>query len=213
MRVLVADDDALSRRQLEALLEQDGHEVVAVADGATAWSLLQRPVGPRLAILDWLMPAKDGIEICRLMRQAEGLQPNYVIMLTSRDRQADKVAGLQSGANDYVTKPYDPAELRARVHVGRNILQLQQRLAAKVAELEHALAEIQQLRGLLPICSYCLKIRDDRNYWKQIDQYFMEHSELRFSHGVCPDCWQSTVAPQLEMFRKSHAPVTGKEKS
>lgn len=202
MRVLVADDEPVSRRRVEALLEREGHEVIAVADGDAAWLVLQQQDAPRLAVLDWQMPGKSGIELCRLLRQADGLQPPYVIMLSACDKQADKIAGLLGGANDYITKPFDPAELKARVHVGLKMLQLQQRLSVKVAELERALGEIRRLRGLLPICSYCKKVRDDQNYWRQIDHYFTENSDLRFSHGVCPDCWQSTVAPQLKKLGK-----------
>src|SRR5262249_57910928 len=104
------------------------------------------------------------------------------------------VTGLQSGANDYVTKPFDRAELQARVCVGKSVVELQRSLALRVRELEDALSQVRQLQGLLPICCYCKKIRDDRNYWQQVETYVGDHSAARFSHAICPDCLKAAEA-------------------
>src|SRR5262249_50121163 len=149
--------------------------------------------GPRLVVLDWMMPEMDGPEVCRLARERLREAPPYMILLTARESSRDTVTGLQSGADDYVCKPFDPDELRARVQVGCRVLDLQRSLAERVRELEAALAQVRQLRGLLPICCYCKKIRDDQNYWQQVEKYIGDHSEVRFSHGICPECWTRHV--------------------
>ena len=190
MRILIAEDDAVSRRVLQTMLGKWGHDVVVTCDGASAWEALQQPDTPRLAVLDWMMPEMDGVEICRRVRATPGSPLLYLILLTAKGRMEDIVEGLQAGADDYVTKPFDPEELRARVHVGERILELQADLAARVRELETALANIRQLEGLLPICCYCKRIRDDQNYWQQVESYITRHSNAQFTHGVCPDCYQ-----------------------
>jgi CheY-like chemotaxis protein len=147
---------------------------------------------PRLAILDWLMPGLDGVEVCRRVRAA-GLRPMYLILLTGRGSKQHVVEGLQAGANDYITKPFDPDELHARVSVGARMVSLEQELAQRVRELEEALAQVQTLQGLLPICAYCKKIRDDGNYWHQLESYIQKHSAARFSHGICPTCFAKVM--------------------
>jgi response regulator RpfG family c-di-GMP phosphodiesterase len=112
----------------------------------------------------------------------------YVILLTSRDSSADIVVGLEAGADDYLVKPFDPNELRARVQTGSRVISLQNRLVDKIAALEEALANVKQLRGLLPMCSYCKSIRNDGDYWQQLETYIADHSDAEFSHGVCPTC-------------------------
>jgi sigma-B regulation protein RsbU (phosphoserine phosphatase) len=173
---------------LQGALADWGYQPVATADGAGAWQLLCGADGPPMAVLDWCMPGLDGLEVCRRVRGKKTPEPPYLLLLTGRDAKADVVAGLQAGANDYLVKPFDREELRARLQVGRQVVELQRALAARVRELEAALAQVKQLRGLLPICSYCKKVRDDSNYWQQVETYFLEHSEIRFSHGICPDC-------------------------
>ena len=154
-------------------------------------------IAPRLAVLDWVMPGVDGAEINRRLRQRLTPTPPYVLLLTGRDGKADVVAGLQAGANDYVTKPFDREELRARIKVGRTVVELQQALADRIRELEDALSRVKQLQGLLPICCYCKKVRDDHNYWQQVEHYLAHHGDLRFSHSICPDCMRDVVGPQL----------------
>lgn len=201
MKVLVAKDQAVSRHILEVSLRTWGYEVTAVEDGTRAWAILQGDDAPQLAILDWLMPGMDGIEICRQIRTSPATRPVYVILLTARSGREDKIRGLQAGADDYITKPFDREELRARVQGGIRVLGLQGALAQRVRELEEALSRVKQLQGLLPICSYCKKIRNDRNYWQQVDGYITEHSEAQFSHGICPDCYVQYVQPELDRLQ------------
>jgi sigma-B regulation protein RsbU (phosphoserine phosphatase) len=198
MRILVAEDQAVSRHILVASLQKWGYQVTAVENGTQAWRSLTSEDAPPLAILDWLMPGMDGTEICRQMRLSPKARPVYLILLTARRGQEDKVHGLQAGADDYITKPFDREELRARVQVGTRVLELQGALALRVRELEEALSRVKTLQGLLPICSYCKKIRDDRNYWQQVEGYISEHSDAQFSHGICPECYAQFVQPELD---------------
>ena len=198
MQILVAEDQAVSRHILAANLRNWGYEVTAVEDGTRAWEVLQAEAAPQLLILDWLMPGMDGIEICRQIRKSPQARPLYLILLTARRGQEDKIRGLQSGADDYITKPFNREELRARVQVGIRVLELQGALAQRVRDLEEALSRVKTLQGLLPICSYCKKIRDDRNYWQQVEGYISDHSEAQFSHGICPECYVRFVQPELD---------------
>jgi len=139
MRILIAEDDLTTRRTLQAMLVRWGFEVVAACDGNEAWQMLQRSDAPRLAILDWIMPGMDGVEICRKARQITTTEPVYLIVLTGKTAKEDIVAGLEAGANDYITKPFSREELHARVQVGRGMVELQSVLAARVRELQEAL--------------------------------------------------------------------------
>jgi sigma-B regulation protein RsbU (phosphoserine phosphatase) len=203
MKILIAEDDVVSRRMLEVTLQKWGYEVVAVTDGLAAWQALEGEDPPLLAILDWMMPGMGGVEICRRVREAGHPSPVYIILLTARVGSEDVVQGLEAGANDYVTKPFNREELRARVQVGMRVVELQANLAERVLELEEVLARVKQLQGLLPICSYCKKIRDDRNYWQQVEAYISQHSEAVFSHGICPECFEKFATPQLSKLQPS----------
>jgi phosphoserine phosphatase RsbU/P len=194
MRALIADDDRGGSLILSTMLTRWGFEVASASDGTTAWSLLQTEPRPSVAILDWMMPDVDGPEICRRIRVDDALKHIYVLLLTSRDSRADLIAGLDAGADDYLVKPFDPDELRARLHVGLRVLSLQERLAQRVDELQKALSQVKQLHGLLPICSYCKRIRSDTNYWQQVESYIAEHSGAQFSHGICPSCFDTVMA-------------------
>lgn len=213
MKVLLAEDEAVSRLAVEAALVEWGFEVSGFAEGLSAWESLQRPDGPRLALLDWQMPGLDGPEICRRVRSKSGLESAYLILLTARDSRADVIAGLAAGADDYVAKPFDREELRLRLRAGQRILQLQQNLGERVKELEEALARVKQLQGILPICSYCKKIRTDRNYWEQVEGYLATQIDVRFSHGICPDCFDTRVKPELARMKKTGSSGPGEQPS
>jgi DNA-binding response OmpR family regulator len=194
MRVLVADDDPLGVTILSRALERWGFDVAVAHDGEEAWRIIQQDDQPAIAILDWVMPAPDGLELCRRIRSDESRAHLHVILLTAREGRADLMAGLDAGADDYLTKPFDADELRARVNVGARIVTLQRRLSRRVTELQAALAHVKQLSGLLPICSYCKRIRSDQNYWQQLESYISEHSDAEFSHAICPECYEEIEA-------------------
>jgi DNA-binding response OmpR family regulator len=174
VKILIADDDRMSTLMLGRTLEQWGFEVVEVHDGAAAWERITGDAPPALVIIDWMMPGLDGLELCRGIRATSLPSPVYVILLTVRTSRQDLVAGLEAGADDYLTKPFDPDELRARIHVGQRTLGL--------------MAKITRLTGLLPICTYCKRIRSDHDYWEQVESYITDHTDAQFTHGICPSC-------------------------
>ena len=205
MQVLVAEDDRVTGEILSRTLQRWGYETVVVGNGVQAWEHLRTSAAPTLAILDWMMPEMDGTEVCRRVRDELPLANMYLLLVTARESRGDVIAGLDAGADDYVIKPFDPEELRARVAVGVRVLTLQQKLAERVAELQTALSNVKQLRGLLPICSYCKRIRGDDQYWQQVEGYIAEHSDAQFSHGICPSCYE-TIAAQLDEVSKRTNP-------
>jgi phosphoserine phosphatase RsbU/P len=201
MRALIADDDRIAMEILAHALQRMNIDVAVANDGGAAWDLLTAGDGPSLAIIDWMMPTVDGPELCRRIRQDAARAHMYVILLTGRDDRKDVVAGLDAGADDYIVKPFDPDELRARVQVGIRVLTLQERLADRVAELQDALTRVKRLQGLLPICSYCKRIRGDDQYWQQVDAYIVEHTDAQFTHGICPPCSKKLLA-EIEQERR-----------
>ncbi len=148
MRVLVADDNPFYTHMVAASLRGWGYEVVTARDGDEAWDALRAADRPRLAVVDWLMPGLDGPELCRRVRGAWADDPVYLILLTCKDGKENVIAGLQAGADDYLTKPFDPEELRVRIGVGRRIAELQAALADRVKELEVALSGAQKMEAV-----------------------------------------------------------------
>jgi sigma-B regulation protein RsbU (phosphoserine phosphatase) len=187
-RVLIAEDDPLPRLLLGNRLTAAGYDVVAAENGKTAWELLARDDAPELAIVDWMMPDIDGLELCRRLRARRSRGYVYVILLTSRDSTADVVAGLEAGADDYVRKPFDWEELHTRLRTGSRMNLLRSELANKVEELQNALTHVKTLQGLLPICMHCKSIRDDSKTWHRLESYIEKHSNAFFTHSLCAVC-------------------------
>ena len=187
MRILVAEDDPVSRKLLVAWLQRWGHEVLAASDGAVAYRLLKENPDIPLVVIDWMMPEMDGVTLCRSIRTEIG-ELIYVILLTAMSDKSHVAAGLEAGADDYMTKPFDSGELRARIQVGERTVNLKRALAEKITELESALSHVKQLQGILPICMHCKRIRDDQKSWHDIDRYVALHTDAKFSHGICAVC-------------------------
>lgn len=197
MRILIAEDDATSRIVLATVLTKDGYDVTATDDGGAAWEVLQKPDAPRLAILDLMMPGIDGLELVRRVRAIPSVAPPYLIIVSTKSEKVDVIAALDAGANDYLTKPFDPGELRARIEVGRRMIEMRFELNEKVEELSQALAEVRTLKGIVPICANCKNVRDDQGYWNRVETYLNEHTEADFTHAVCPDCMKR-LYPQFK---------------
>jgi DNA-binding response OmpR family regulator len=183
MKVLIADDDTICRWNLQAALEKFGHEVVVAEDGVQAWKLFDaQPT--RIVVSDWMMPELDGLGFCRKVRNRPETEYTYFIMLTIRSGTINYHEAIDAGVDDFLTKPLDRDELLARLRVAERILGYA--------------TQIRQLKSLLPICMYCKKIRDDRDYWLQIEEYIHAHTGADFSHGICPKCYEEHVRPQLD---------------
>ena len=202
MKILVADDHPVNRRLLQVLLEEEGFPMVEATTGAEALTALNAMTEPCVGLIDWQMPELEGPEVCRRARLRTDAPPLFLLLVTVRNSQEDIVTGLKAGANDYIIKPFHKDELLARVRIGVQMVELQQTLLDRVRELGDALSRVRVLSGLLPMCGFCKKIRNDRDYWQQVEDYLARHSDVKFTHGICPECYQVHIQPQLEQLRR-----------
>ncbi len=186
--ILIAEDHHVSRHLLERNLANWGFQAVTAEDGEAALEILEGDDPPPIALLDWMMPKLDGAQVCARIRERKDRPYIYLIMLTAKSQKEDVATGLEAGADDYVIKPFDADELRARLKVGERVVALERALAKKVGDLQTALDDVNKLKGLLPICMYCKSIRDDQDYWHQIEEYIHVQAGTDFSHGICPKC-------------------------
>lgn len=203
MRLLIAEDDAVSRRMLELTLKSWGYEVIITENGDDALTVLEDKKAPLLALLDVMMPGINGLEVCRRVRRTVRQVPPFIILLTAMDAKEDVVGGIEAGANDYLTKPFNREELRVRLHAGLKTVELQQLLVDRISELEAAAEQIKRLEGILSICSYCKNIRDHEKKWQQIEGYLAGRASAKLSHGICPDCYDRVIQPQLNSRKKA----------
>lgn len=188
MRVLVAEDEPSSRLRVAESLARIGCEVRSVADGSEAWRVLEQPDSPSLAILDWGMRGLDGLEICRRVRRRVDARYVYIILLTTRCDQEDRLAGLEAGADDFLCKPCSASDLGARVRVGERILHLEGRLDGKIHELETALVDVRRLQGEIPICLRCKSVRADHDTWQRVESSIEDDCEATFTQSLCGRC-------------------------
>jgi phosphoserine phosphatase RsbU/P len=196
LKILIADDDPTARRFLQAALHKLEHECVLAVDGREAWEAY-RATQPSIILADWLMPKLSGIELCRMIRADARPRYAYVIMVTALSGKGSYLEGMQAGADDFVTKPFDLDEMAARLHVARRIIGLQ--------------TEIHQLQGLLPVCSYCRRIRDEQSTWTTLEEYVSARTDVTLSHSICPDCYHSKIVPEISRLGISGLPRTGTE--
>ncbi|MEW6432982.1 MAG: response regulator [Myxococcota bacterium] len=189
--VLLAEDERVTRRLLEAHLARFGYEVVSVDEGQAAWDVLQSDDAPPLVVLDWSMPGLDGVEICRRLRAATGAPYTYTLLVTSRAAKSDIIEGLSAGADDFIAKPVDPDELHARLRTGERIVQLERTLASRLRELEATIEHVHELQGMLPICIHCKRIRNQEQIWEKVESYFEKRAGAKFSHALCSECLEA----------------------
>lgn len=192
MKILAVEDDAVSRAVLRKALRRLGHEAIEAADGSAAWEVLQKNTDVRVVVSDWTMPHADGLELCRRIRKRVGAEYTYFILLTGRDAtEENQTTAADAGVDDFLTKPLDLSGLWTRLRVAERILRYTK--------------QVSQLEEMLPICSYCKKIRDDQNYWQQIEGYISVRTGSDFSHSVCPDCYQAVLVPELAKLKEATA--------
>ena len=183
MKILIADDEENSRDLLRRRLEILGYEVTAACDGAEAWEIHQADPYP-VIVTDWCMPNLDGMELCRKVRENDQSSYTYIIMHTATfEGEENYRLAMEAGVDDFQAKPCPLKELEIRMRVAKRIMDSQ--------------ANIRRLQELLPICSYCRRIRDDKDYWHQIENYIQAQTGSMFSHGGCPDCFSKHIKPEL----------------
>jgi sigma-B regulation protein RsbU (phosphoserine phosphatase) len=183
LKILIVDDDSTSRLILAKQLRKLGHEVSEASDGEEGW-LAFRLQQPRIVLTDLVMPRCNGFELCRRIRGSHMIKYTYLIMLSMQNSKINYREAMESGADDFLGKPCDTDDIVIRLRVAERLLQLT--------------TKVNQLEGLLPICSYCKKIRDDQKEWRPVEQYINERTDASFSHGVCPDCYYKFMKPELQ---------------
>ncbi len=188
MKILAVEDDTSSRKILIQALQKLGHDVVEAIDGEDALRLLDESDPPRVVVSDWTMPRMDGLQLVQGIRARLKTDYTYFILLTARTADEDNQReATEAGVDDFLTKPIDLTELWMRLRVAERILRFT--------------TQVRQLEAFLPICSYCKKVRDDRNYWQQIETYINARTGSEFSHSVCPDCYTRVITPELEKLK------------
>jgi sigma-B regulation protein RsbU (phosphoserine phosphatase) len=187
VNILLAEDDAVTRRVLISQLKKLGHIVTEAEDGKQALACFQ-VAPPQVLITDWMMPIMDGPTLCTKIREEQTKEYTYIIILTALEKKTGYTEGMKAGADDFISKPADIVELNVRLRVAERIVRLQK--------------EVAQLKGLLPICSKCKKIRVAESRWEQVESYITKRSVAQFSHGICPSCYAAIVQPQLEALKQ-----------
>jgi len=193
--ILVVDDQPANLKVLLSSLERCDFQIRIAESGEMALRTLGK-FKPDLVLLDVMMPGMDGFETCSRIKKNPITADLPVIFMTALDSVEDKMAGFAAGGVDYITKPFQQVEVLARVNTHIT-------LRRQYVELQRALEEVKKLSGILPICSFCKKIRNDKGYWEQVEQYIAEHSEALFSHGVCESCAEIHYGDILRDMKKS----------
>jgi len=182
MKILIVEDNAVSAAVLEAALVKLGHQPTRAPDGIMGWDAFQcEPV--RVVVSDWLMPGLDGLELCQRIREHGGEYVYFILLSAQESSGGNLEQAIVAGVDDFLHKPVKIDELRMRLHVAERILNYS--------------TQVQQLESFIPLCSYCKKVRDDKNYWSQIESYINTRTGSQFSHGVCPDCYDRVLVPQM----------------
>lgn len=183
MKILAVEDDPVAQLVLEASLRQLGHNVVLASDGADAWARLQADAEVRAVVSDWLMPGLSGLELCARIRAREQDYVYFILLTQQSATDANHEEALTAGVDDFLVKPINQRELRMRLRVAERMVGYTR--------------QVRQLESCLPICSYCKNVRDDQDYWQHIEAYLHRHTGTSFSHGVCPDCYEEKLRPEL----------------
>lgn len=179
MKILIAEDDPVSVKILQYTLQHYGHEVVTAASGTEAWeSFDSDPV--RVVVSDWMMPGMDGLQFCQKVRERPRTEYTYFILLTANNTGRENLRkAMDAGIDDFLSKPLDREAIMMRLRVAERILEFT--------------TQIRQLKELIPICMYCKRVRDDSNYWDQVETYIHTHTGSNFSHGICPECFEKQM--------------------
>jgi len=193
--ILIVDDTPENLTVLRQILSEQGYQVRPAISGEIALRAVQADL-PDLILLDIVMPGMDGYQVCKVMKSSEQTRDIPVIFISALNEIKDKMKAFSEGGVDYISKPFHTEEVLARVNTHLTLHFLVKTLAKKNKELEKALSEVKQLQGMLPICAKCKKIRDDKGYWNIIESYIENHSNVEFTHGMCPECMEDMYGDQ-----------------
>lgn len=182
MKILAIEDQPVAAMRLAAVLKSLGRTAELVSSGEEAWTRLNGG-GFRVVVSDWRMPGMDGLDLCRKVRERGGDYTYYILISSTQITSESRAQALAAGVDDFLQKPVDPDVLGMRLHVAERILGLS--------------AQVKQLESIIPICGGCKKIRHDQKYWQEVETYFAQQQGAKFSHGICPDCYERVLAPQL----------------
>ncbi len=199
--ILIVDDTPANLRLLVGILAEREYKVRPVPEGSLALSAITADP-PDLILLDIMMPGMSGYEVCKRLKSDESTCNIPIIFISAKHEVIDKVKAFSLGGVDYITKPFQAEEVLARIETHLTLQSLKKNLEEKNAQLQKALDSIKTLKGLLPICSKCKKIRDDKGYWNQIETYIETYSDALFSHGLCPICVEEMYGDQAWYIKK-----------
>ena len=185
--ILVVDDEITNRHLLEYILTDNNYDVTTAEDGDIGLEIARKN-HPDLILLDIRMPKMDGLEVCKKLQKDNKTQDIPIIFITSVAENDTIVEGLNSGAVDYIRKPFKPKELLARMEIHLELKQALDNQKKLIKKLKAQIEENKQLRLLIPICFHCKKVRNDKGFWDNVESYITIHSNIDFSHGICPDC-------------------------
>ncbi len=185
--ILIVDDVSINLQVLGNILKKSGYKISAALSGKQALTIIEN-TKPDLILLDIMMPEMDGFEMCKILKSKPETKDIPIIFLTAKTEKQDVIDGINLGAVDYVTKPFNSTELLARVNNHIELKLSKDELQRVNKELTNSLAQIKLLKGLIPICANCKKIRDDTGFWQEVESYISHHTDANFSHGICPDC-------------------------
>jgi len=221
MTILIVDDDLITQELFKGILEKQGYENIQVSNSGERALELIKINPPDLILLDVFMPGIKGYEVCQRLNADDTTTHIPVIMVTGGAVQADEAIqeSFKAGAMDFITKPIRPIEFLARINSSLRLKknhdllvneitkrhQAEKEKEKLIKKLEQALTEVKSLRGIVPICSHCKNIRDDKGYWNKLELYIQEHSEAEFSHGICPECTEKLYSKEdwyIEMKKK-----------
>jgi len=184
LKIIIAEDDPISRRLLQTILEQLDYKVDAYENGEDAWKAFEKEP-TSIVVTDWLMPKMDGLAFTRKIRARSAEEYTYIILLTANTQTVENYyAAMDAGVDDFLEKPLDRERLWSRLRVAERILSYAKRIG--------------KLESMLPICAYCKKIREGKDYWQQVEEYMTQHTGVTFSHSICPECYEKVIKPQLK---------------
>ena len=191
MKVLAIEDQTVAAVHVMAVLRALGHDAEHVNDATEAWTRLIHG-GYRVIVSDWRMPGIDGLGLCRMIRERGGEYVYFILISSNRVTKENRQLALAAGVDDFLAKPVEADELGLRLHVAERIIGLT--------------AQVQRLETFLPICGYCKKIRNDKKYWQEIETYFTQRQGARFSHGICPDCYEREMVQLRQLGTETARP-------